>query len=201
MSSEPAEPSDQQLIAQAVAGDRAAYDIVVRRHSESVARCLWSLIGDADEAESLTQEALTRAWQQRADYRPEHEFRAWVMGIGINLARNHLRSRARHARPVEPEQLGTAPDKEGRNRGVLSAILQRELEHQVVAAIGQLPLSLREPFVLHALEGLDYDTIAGMLDVAAGTLRVRIHRARTLLKTQLGSLLETWVQSTNRHDD
>src|SRR5436853_5381839 len=97
--------SDAALVKRVLAGDSAAYDTVVSRHRPGLVRAIALMSADADEAESLAQEALTRAYAQLAEYKLDLRFGAWLHGIALNLCRNHLRARARHAKPVAPEQL------------------------------------------------------------------------------------------------
>ena len=66
--------------------------------------------------------------------------------------------------------------------------------HEALRAIGVLPEALREAFVLHFVEGMDYAEASKITGVAAGTLRVRAHRARTLLRTNLGDVVDTWLR-------
>jgi RNA polymerase sigma-70 factor (ECF subfamily) len=192
--------SDSTLVKRVLGGDAAAYDIVVARHRPGLVRAIALMIGDADEAESLAQEALTRAFAQLSDYKLELRFGAWLHGIALNLCRNHLRARSRHAKPVAPEQLQNATALEGRRQGVLSGILRQEMNDFTWRAISQLPVALREAFVLHFVEGLDYNDMGQICGVAAGTLRVRAHRARTLLRNSLGPVVDTWMR-VSRDDD
>jgi len=186
--------SDATLVKRVLAGDRAAYDLVVGRHRPGLVRVIALMIGDADEAESLAQEALTRAYAQLPEYKTELRFGAWLHGIALNLCRNHLRARARHAKPVAPEQLQNASSPEGRRQGVLSGILRQEMNHFTCKAIADLPEALRLAFVYHFVEGHDYAYISQICGVAAGTLRVRAHRARTLLRNSLGPVVDTWMR-------
>jgi RNA polymerase sigma-70 factor (ECF subfamily) len=186
--------SDATLVARVLAGETAAYDTVVARHRPGLVRVIALMIGDADEAESLAQEALTRAFTQLPDYKPELRFGAWLHGIALNLCRNHLRARSRHAKPVSPEQLQNTAARDGRRQGVLSGILRQEMNDYTWNAISNLPMALREAFVLHFVEGLDYADIGEICGVAAGTLRVRAHRARTLLRNSLGPVVDTWMR-------
>ena len=77
---------------------------------------------------------------------------------------------------------------------MLSGILRREIGDHTLQAIAQLPESLREAFVLHFVEEMDYEAISAITGVAAGTLRVRSHRARTLLRNSLGPVVDTWLR-------
>src|SRR5262249_48317371 len=141
--------ADADLIAKAVAGKAGAFDELVRRYRPRLVRSIALLIGDEDEAESLAQEALTRAYAQLASFREPLPFVPWLHGIALNLCRNHLRDRGRRARPMAPERLGETASAEGQRQGVLSGILRREAGEHTLRAIGQLPEALREAFVLH----------------------------------------------------
>jgi RNA polymerase sigma-70 factor, ECF subfamily len=191
---------DGVLVERSRAGERAAFDELVRRHRPGLVRFAALLIGDADEAESLAQEALTRAYAQLAEFQSELPFAPWVRGITLNLCRNYLRDRNRHARPVAPERLAEAPAPAGQRQGVLSGILRQEAGEQTLQAISQLPAALREAFVLRFVEGMDYAAMSDITGLAAGTLRVRAHRARTLLRSYLGSVVDTWLRGEARPD-
>src|SRR5262245_33142529 len=185
---------DAALARQTAAGDARAFADLAGRHRPRLVRLIVALIGDADEAESLAQEALARAYAQRADYRPDLPFGPWLHGIALNLARNHLRQRARRAPAVDPEHLARLPAAEGRRQGVLSDVFRREAAARTAEAIAQLPLPLREAFLLHFVEGMDYAEISRATGLAAGTLRVRAHRARALLRDSLGPVADSWLR-------
>jgi RNA polymerase sigma-70 factor (ECF subfamily) len=185
---------DPTLVRRSLAGEANAFAELVRRHQPGLVRFALCLIGDADEAESLAQEALTRAYAQLATFQADLAFGPWLRGIALNLCRNHLRDRSRHAKPVEPEQLAATPHHEGRRQGVLSAILRREVNERTLLAIAELPEPLREAFVLHYVEELEYAAISQITGLPSGTLRVRAHRARTLLRHTLGSVVDTWFR-------
>jgi RNA polymerase sigma-70 factor (ECF subfamily) len=184
--------TDATLVTRSLAGDAAAFAKLSDAHRPRLVRAIALMIGDADEAESLAQEALTRAYAQLASFRHDLPFGSWLRGIALNLCRNHLRARARHARPMAPDRLSEAA--EVRDHGVLSSIVRREVGDHTLAAIRQLPVPLREAFVLHFVDEMDYEAMSAITGVAAGTLRVRAHRARTLLRNSLGPVVDTWLR-------
>jgi RNA polymerase sigma-70 factor (ECF subfamily) len=188
------EQSDEMEAMLARDGDTSAFDHLARRHRPGLVRLAASLTGDADEAESLAQECLTRAFSKLANYQVDRPLLPWLRGILLNLCRNYLRDRHRHARPVATDLLAETPAAEGRRRGVLSGILRREASDLTEGAIEQLPLPLREAFVLHFVEGMDYTEISQIVGINPGTLRVRAHRARALLRNHLGSAVDTWLR-------
>jgi RNA polymerase sigma-70 factor (ECF subfamily) len=185
---------DATLVQRTLAGERAAFDELVRRHRAGLVRFAALMIGDFDEAESLAQEALAQAYANLASFQADRPFGPWLRGIALNLCRNHVRDRARHARVVPPEELADAAAREGSRHGALSAILRQEINERTLLAIGGLPAPLREAFVLHFVEGLDFPAMGRLTGVAAGTLRVRAHRARVLLQAALGSVVDTWLR-------
>jgi RNA polymerase sigma-70 factor (ECF subfamily) len=188
---------DSSLVARTLGGEPRAFEELAHRHRPGLIRCVKLMIGDADEAESLAQEALTRAYAQLAAFQPDLLFGFWVRGIALNLARNYLRSRVRHGRPIAPSKLGDVPAKEGRSQGVLSGILRKEEAELTEKAISDLPSAFNEVFVLHFVERLDYATISRLTGVPEQTLRVRAHRARTLLRANLGSVVDTWLRDND----
>jgi RNA polymerase sigma-70 factor (ECF subfamily) len=197
----PVEPGENDLVTRAKTGDTDAFGTLADRTRSGLIRCAALLTGDPDEAESLAQEALTRAFVSLADYRSATPFFAWVRGITLNLCRQHLRRITRHARPTEPNQLAEAPDAVGRRNGVLSGILRDELSARVWLVLGQLPEAYREAVVLHYIEGLDYDQISEITGVSATALRVRALRGRALLRGELGSVVDTWLRTETDEDN
>jgi RNA polymerase sigma-70 factor (ECF subfamily) len=191
---------DATLVERVLAGESAAFEELVRRHRPGLVRFAAFMLGDADEAESVAQEALTRALAQLGTFRRELAFGPWLHGIALNVCRNTLRDRTQHARPTAPEHLADAPAREGQRHGVLSNILRREINERTLQAIGQLPAPLREAFVLHFIEGMEYAEIGRITGLAAGTLRVRAHRARALLRQSLGSVVDTWLREAGGGD-
>ena len=154
------------------------------------------MIGDPDEAESIAQEAITRAFAGIDGYDPQTPFLAWMRGIVLNLARQHLRRLRRHAVVTDPSRLAAAPGKKGLRQGVLSAILRDELASKLWRAVGQLPDAYKEAVILHYVEGMDYSQISQITGVSEGALRVRALRGRNLLRGQLGPVVDTWLSAT-----
>jgi RNA polymerase sigma-70 factor (ECF subfamily) len=189
---------DAELVRLTLAGTKTAFDELVNRHRPGLVRFIRAMIWDADEAESLAQDALTRALAQLADFKTDRNFRSWLRGIALNRCRDRLRERARHAKPVAPETMGDIAAPRGKNRGVLSDVLRREAGDCALHAVALLPDSFREAFVLHYLEGMDYAEMAELTGTAEGTLRVRAHRARTLLQGNLTEIADTWMLEEKR---
>lgn len=186
--------SDQQLVQRVQAGDKAAFDLLVRKYQHRVLKLVSRFVSDAAEAEDVAQEAFLKAYRALASFRGESAFYTWLYRIAINTAKNALVSNRR--RPVDfdldlqdPEQYDRhARLKEGDTpEGVL---LTEEIRSVVEKAMEQLPEDLRTAIVLRELEGLSYEEIAEAMDCPVGTVRSRIFRAREAIDRKLKPLLD-----------
>jgi RNA polymerase sigma-70 factor (ECF subfamily) len=186
--------SDQQLVLRVQAGEKAAFDLLVRKYQHRVLKLVSRFVSDAAEAEDVAQEAFIKAYRALASFRGDSAFYTWLYRIAINTAKNALVSNRR--RPVDfdldlqdPEQYDRhARLKEGDTpEGVL---LTEEIRSVVEKAMEQLPEDLRTAIVLRELEGLSYEEIAEAMDCPVGTVRSRIFRAREAIDKKLKPLLD-----------
>jgi RNA polymerase sigma factor (sigma-70 family) len=141
----------------------------VRPQVVAVAR---RLVGP-DEAEDVVQEALLRAFLGLSSLRDRSRFGAWLCGIAVNVAKMRLRSRAARERAAARAGNGAA------------AADESELHELVRDAVEILPRAQREVVLLHYVDDLSCDEIARALGTTAGAVRVRLHRARAQLRSQL----------------
>jgi RNA polymerase sigma-70 factor (ECF subfamily) len=186
--------SDQQLVERVQAGDKAAFDLLVRKYQHRVLKLVGRFVSDAAEAEDVAQEAFLKAYRALASFRGDSAFYTWLYRIAINTAKNALVSNRR--RPVDfdldlqdPEQYDRhARLKEGDTpEGVL---LTEEIRNVVERAMEQLPEDLRTAIILRELEGLSYEEIAEAMDCPVGTVRSRIFRAREAIDRKLKPFLD-----------
>lgn len=180
--------SDEALAEKARAGDLRAFGDLVRRHQNGVFRFVSRMIGSRDEAMDLTQDSFLKAWQALPGWRPEARFRTWLFRIARNASVDVLRRRGlAEFVPIDlaPEVAGGEPTPEARLETVQSL-------GQLEAALRRLPTDQREILLLREIEELSYAEIASVLDLAEGTVKSRIARARA-------ALLETWHGRNGGH--
>ena len=164
---------DLQLATQALHGDVTAFERLYRRHGAMVHSLARRLCGTAT-ADDLTQDVFVRAWQKLATFRGEAPFRAWLRTLAVRWFANQWR---RH-------ELTTITDAAEPFTHDAPSGLRLDLE----AAIGRLPAGARAVFVLHDVEGMDHAEIATLLGVSIGTSKSQLHRARALLRQDLGEI-------------
>lgn len=184
------ESNELDLVRAAQAGDRTAVEQLVELHRERLLRYLTVMSGDGSAADDITQEAMRTAFEKIGQLQKPERFGNWLLSIAMNRCRNWLRDEVQRAHAGDAG-LDQIPD---RSRSALSSIVRRESATQLALAIDRLPILLREAFVLFQVEGLPYATLVELCEASENTLQVRVHRARALLRRQLGTVVDTWWQ-------
>ena len=158
------------------------WEDVVREHSARVYRLAYRLTGNCHDAEDLTQEVFVRVFRSLPSYTPG-TFEGWLHRITTNLFLDITRRKQR----IRFEGLGeeTAAKLKGTEPTPPQAFDERHLDHDVAAALADLPPEYRAAVVLCDIEGLTYEEIADVLGVKLGTVRSRIHRGRAQLRAAL----------------
>jgi len=181
------EPADERaIIARCLAGERAAYAILVERYKGLVHDLVCRMIGDAMEADDIAQEAFVKAYVSLRHFRGESRFSTWLCRIALNRCKDVLRQRRREPwirTPHDEEPHVAVADDKNDAPGV--ALERREWEGRLRQALARLPLKYREVLVLRHIEELDFLEVARLLKISEGTARVRAFRAREMLQRLL----------------
>lgn len=172
---------DHALAQAAAGGDTAAFEALYRRHAARVHGVVLRLAGwQRTRAEDLVQEAFLQAWRALPRWRGEAAFGTWLHRLAINTALMDLR--ARRSRPGldgdDDAALDALPSDDSGQRTALAMDLGR--------AVATLPPRARAVLVLHDIEGWTHDEIAVALEMAVGSSKSQLHRARGLLRARLG---------------
>jgi RNA polymerase sigma-70 factor (ECF subfamily) len=182
--------NDTSIVRSVQEGQTEAFAALVDRHRERVYAVLMRLVADPQTAEELAQEAFVRAFQGLANFRGEARFGTWLIQIAVNLARDHIRGRQRSRFESLDAALDRDPDQPAfmdtrSQSNPLSELYENEMIKQFEIALAELPPSYREVFVLHHIENMSYEDIANTTCDSIGSLKVRAHRARKLMKERL----------------
>jgi RNA polymerase sigma-70 factor (ECF subfamily) len=172
-----ADADDEAVLAvvrRATAGDMAAFAELYRAHVGRIHALCLRLCADAELAHALTQDVFVRAWEKLAGFRGDAAFATWLHRLAVNLVLGDRRTRLRRA-ARESESAAWA-EASGAPLGRVDAGVDLE------RAIAELPAGARAVFVLHEIEGYRHEEIAEMMDLAVGTSKAQLHRARALLR-------------------
>lgn len=168
------------LVAEARAGDRNAFDALVRRTWSGTYALAFRLTGDAEDARDVCQEAYLRAYRGLRRFRGDARFTTWLYRITANCASTQLGRRRRHRHEeldddVELDDLSPSVDPVGRSESA-------SLRDAVQKALAALPPKLRAVVVLRDIYDLSHEVIAAELGISVSAAKVRLHRARHRLR-------------------
>jgi RNA polymerase sigma-70 factor (ECF subfamily) len=181
---------DTTLVRRCLAGQTQAYGVLVDRYSARIINLAYAMIGDRHNAEDIAQDAFVRAYKGLSRFEKRAKFSSWLYQIALNLCKDYLKAKSRHARSTDDEQLA-ALDGDPQQQAP-RVVLQSELSDKMREAINKLPYLYRESFVLRHLQGLDYSDVAAITNVPADTVRVRAYRAREMLRQSLAPNVDTF---------
>jgi RNA polymerase sigma-70 factor, ECF subfamily len=177
------------LIERCVAGDEIACADLVAAHQRTVFNLAFHLLGDRDEALDVSQEVFLRVFRTLSRFRGQSALRTWIYRIVVNQVRNRQRwwRRRRRADLVSlDEHLRRCGEIEARQEILPDRLLaSKETAARIWSAMERLPFDQRTALVLRELDGLRYEEIAFTLDVAVGTVKSRLTRARQALREEL----------------
>ncbi len=186
---------DEQLIARCQQGDVGAFNQLVERYQQITYGVVFRMVGNADVAADVTQDAFIAAFRAIQSFRGGTSFRAWLLRIASNMACDHWRRTQRH--PAESLDALTDEDElhssselgalveMGQEKNPEEFLLNRELQELIQHGLQELPLEQRVAVVLCDIQGLSYEEVAETTQTTLGTVRSRIARGRARLRNYL----------------
>jgi RNA polymerase sigma-70 factor, ECF subfamily len=181
--------NDAALITQALAGDSAAFGLLVEKYQQRLFNTLLPIASSREEAEDLTQDAFVQAFTKLHTFQQQSAFYTWLYRIAFNLALGRKRRRRRVEVSVEQAREVTGAEPIDNHDAPSERLERHERVAQVREALDAMSEEHRAILVLREMEGCCYETIAEILDLPVGTVRSRLHRARLQLRDQLQEVM------------
>ena len=185
------EHSDWDLVARARDGDMDSFAVLVERYERPITNFCQRMVRSREDAEDLTQETFVRVHRYLHRLRPEAKFSTLLFGIARNLALNLIRDSGRRGRGVT----FSLTDKDMQEKALEDESLRpdrsarlREIDSMIEEGMALLSPKHREVLILRELNGLDYSTIAEIVNCKKGTVKSRIARAREQFRIHLKRL-------------
>jgi RNA polymerase sigma-70 factor (ECF subfamily) len=179
-------PTDEQLLAEYLAGQQESFELLVRRHTQELFRFLARFTGSATMAEDIVQETFLQVYLSAESFDRSRRLKPWLFTIAANKARDQLRSRARKPEVPLDAQVGGAGGEEGQRfldfladsaQTPAGNMEEQEEREQIRSVLEDMPVHLREVLVLSYYHRFPYKEIADMLEVPLGTVKSRLHAA------------------------
>ena len=183
------------LIERCKAGDRSAFDVLVRAYEKRVYNLAYRLSASYDEASDISVDAFLRVFQAIRLFRGDAHFSTWLFRIVTNVyldRRKRFRNKQHLSLEeyIDLEENSVSRQIEDTGMGPEETAEQHERTFVLQTAINELPDYQRAMVVLYHTEGLSYEEIAAVFSLPIGTVKSRLNRARLVLKNKLEPVKE-----------
>ena len=173
-------PSDEELMAAYIAGDKPAFRELFQRYTPLLQRAMARDLKSLEEANDLVQQTFLHLHRSRLDFEPGRKLKPWIFTIALNLKREYFR-RNKRRRETSLEDDRVAEPFEG-PRGQERSDAAREMAR----ALELLPAEHREVIELHWFGGLSFPEVAEVVGSTVSAVKVRAHRGYVALRARLG---------------
>lgn len=185
MSDAPETPlDDTALVEAAIAGDTAAFDVLVTRHRRSVYQVCYRFVNHHEDAADLTQDTFVRAWKALGTFRGQARFSTWIYRIAVNVCLNRVSLKTPKTDVVDfdlvADQREPAPG---------AAIDAAERQAMVRAAVKSLPPRQRAALILRTYHELSHQEVADIVGTSVGAVKANVFHALANLKKRLEPLV------------
>jgi RNA polymerase sigma-70 factor (ECF subfamily) len=179
-------PGSADLVTSAQKGEEWAFEALFHLHKQRVYALCLRMVGNAADAEELTQEAFMQVCRKIQTFRRESAFSTWMHRIAVNTVLMRLRKKTVIVAPLEDgtreDEFNESPKEYGAPDLVLTGAIDRM---NLKRALAMLPSGYRQAFVLHDVEGYEHNEIAKLLGCTVGNSKSQLHKARMRLRKLL----------------
>lgn len=179
--------SESSIIKRILSGEKELYEILLRRHNQKLYRVIRSYISDTAEIEDIMQNTYLKAYEKLYQFKHNSTYSTWLIRIGINeaLARLKIKSKVYNlqAQNFEKNSILELPDTTQLNPE--SKIIRNETKQLLENTIDSLDTKYKTVYILKEVEEMSIKEIANCLNISPSNTKVRLHRAKHMLKERL----------------
>lgn len=175
---------DEEVVARVLEGETALYEIIMRRHNQRLYRAARAILRDDTEAEDVLQDTYVRAYQHLRQFARRAKFSTWLTRIAVNEALARVERRNRF-QTIDGDNELESFELESKMPDPESQAAQSEVRALLEEAILALPQNYRTVLMLRDVEEMNTAEAAEVLDMTEDNVKVRLHRARALLRKEL----------------
>jgi RNA polymerase sigma-70 factor (ECF subfamily) len=179
--------SDEEVVTRVLGGETGMFEIIMRRHNQRLYRVARAILRNDGEAEDVMQDAYVRAYEHLGQFAGRAKFATWLTRIAVHeaLVRQRRGNRYQELEPISEREgdpmdrfASLAPDPE---QQASNSQIRKLLED----AVEKLPDAYRTIFILRDIEDMSTTDAADVLEITEENVKVRLHRARALLRKSL----------------
>ncbi|WP_276497072.1 RNA polymerase sigma factor [Pontibacter litorisediminis] len=184
--------SDAAVVRRVVAGEVSLYELLMRRHNQKLYRVIRSYLKQEQEVEDVMQDTYLKAFEKLYQFRSDALFSTWLIRIGINNALARLREQKRLSPAAgladQPEDFSYLLNQTTTLMNPEQLFIKQEIKQLLEKAIDSIPEKYRIVYTLHEVESMPIAELASCLDLSESNVKVRLHRAKLMLKESLFKL-------------
>ncbi|MGE5359925.1 MAG: RNA polymerase sigma factor [Bacteroidales bacterium] len=181
--------TDEAVIAQVRAGERDAFRVLVDRHSRSIFRLAYRMVGNQSDADDVVQETFLRAFRQLDRFESRANFGTWLYRIAVNCSLDLLRQKPRRAAEPEGEESQEAAADPDVTPSPERLAYSAEVQARVGVALGALSPAERAAFLLRHFEGHSIEEIGRVLGLRTSATKHTVFRAVRKMREALAPVL------------
>ncbi|HEY0091256.1 MAG TPA: RNA polymerase sigma factor [Flavobacterium sp.] len=182
---DPKELTEIKIIERILSGERELFELLMRHNNQKLYRAVRSYFSKDEDIEDIMQETYINAFQKLSQFKNDSLFSTWLIRIGINEALQKMRKLQRTKLKYLPleenvfqieDTIITAPE---------LTITHIQSAQVIADAFETIPHKYRVVFMLREVEGMEISEIAASLDISQSNVKVRLHRAKSMIKKSL----------------
>jgi RNA polymerase sigma-70 factor (ECF subfamily) len=178
--------TDEEIVTRVLAGDTGVFEIIMRRHNQRLYRTARAILRDEAQAEDVVQDAYVRAYQHLGQFAGTSQFGGWLLRIAVNEALARLRGRKRYQEATGLQEEGDGMDRfASATPNPEQQASNSEMRILLEQSIDALPEPQRTVLVMRDVEEMSTTETAEALGITEENVKVRLHRARTILRRKL----------------
>jgi RNA polymerase sigma-70 factor (ECF subfamily) len=180
------EQDDSILVGRCLSGDNSAFDRLISRYKRQVFSVIYRMVRNPADAEDLAQDTFIKAYRALSAYDPKYPFITWLFKIAHNTAIDHLR--ANKTQLVSMDDEDSPVEDECADEKLMDSIDGLSDKSMIEKALSALPATYREILSLRHQQEFSYAEISQTLGIPEGTVKIRLFRARNMMKDKMLAL-------------
>lgn len=183
--------SDEFIISQIIEGEIELFEILVQRYNQQLFRIVRGYLTSRHDAEDAMQSAYLKAFENLSQFRAEAKFSTWLTRIAINEALKKLQSKKDTVDYSVTDHQNTDQTVNGDESHTPEAkMIDEDMNKHLEKAIDKLPPKYRSVLIMRDIEQLSTHGTAEVLEISRANVKVRLHRAKKMLREELTEMLD-----------
>jgi RNA polymerase sigma factor (sigma-70 family) len=176
---------DGEIIRSVLSGKKNDYEFIMRRYNERLYRIGISILKDENDVEDVMQETYIKSYKKLKSFKHQSKFSTWLTRIMINESLAKLKYKKRFEELAESEAEEKTPSYFTHTETPEKQFLQKEMNSIIENAIKSLPQKYQTVFMMREIENMNVNETAQSLNITNENVKIRLHRAKELLKTNI----------------